>query len=326
MTSYDIKTASKLSGVPELSIRAWEGRYSILSPDRTESNRRLYSEPDVEKLILLRKLISRGARIGMLAKLNPAELKDLYEKIDLSDLNGKRTAKKVPGAQVQQSFLKRCSKAILEFNTKEFELILNEASVQFSHPELIDEIILPLIALLGTSWKDGTLKVAHEHFGSVVLRKFLTNLPDGFKIPDTAPLLIATTPVGQYHDLGAVAGTTLAASDGWQVLYLGASLAANEIASVARQLHSSCIFLSIVYPDDDPDLGGQLRSLRGMVGDEVAILINGEAASGYDNVIREIGAQVSTNPEHFRELLHEIRKRTNPNERSIAVPVQQALK
>jgi hypothetical protein len=50
------------------------------------------------------------------------------------------------------------------------------------------------------------------------------------------------------------------------------------------------VALSIVFPPDDPDLSGELRSLRRLLGDEVMIIVGGRAAGGYRAVIEEIGA------------------------------------
>lgn len=305
--------ASKLSGVPELSIRSWERRYSAFTPHRTESNRRLYSDKEIEKLVLLRKLIQFGHHIGNLASLSINELADLLGKSEINNASGKEKITETDASEGYVIFINDCLDAIRRYDDKKLEQILNDASVQFSQPRFIEGIILPLMEKVGDYWKEGLLRVSHEHFASVIIRKLLTNLSDGYLVNEGAPRILVTTPEGQYHEIGAIIATTLAASDGWQTSYLGASLPAEEIASAVKQLNFQCIFLSIVYPDDDPSINKQLRKLREMVGGNIFILISGRSAPAYKKIITEINAHLINSPSHFRDLLQIIRKQINPN-------------
>ena len=300
--------ASRLSGVPELTIRAWETRHSALSPARTDSNRRLYSESDVEKLILLRKLIKQGNRIGNLANLNMAALKELYIKVE-----GREIPETLPknDAQIKNLHVKmlhECIEAIKHYQDKKLESLLQKASIHYSHPDLIEKIILPLIIMIGDFWKDGLVRVSHEHFGSEIICKFLNNLSDGYHIPESAPRLVVTTPDGQYHEVGLMIGASIAASLGWKVTYLGISLPPEEIAFAVKELQPMCVYLSIVYPDDDPSINTQLKKLREMVGKDINIIISGNASSGYKNMISQINALHSSSPAQFRNFLEIIRK------------------
>jgi methanogenic corrinoid protein MtbC1 len=305
--------AAKLSGVPELSIRSWERRYSALTPHRTDSNRRLYSDKEIEKLVMLRKLIQFGHKIGNLASLSINSLTDLLGK---SEINNASVKEKVLGAETSEdyvTFLNESIDCIRKYDDKQLELILNEASVKFTQPIFIESIILPLMEKVGEYWKEGLLRVSHEHFTSVTIRKLLTNLSDGYLIGESAPRILATTPEGQYHEIGSIIGTTLAASDGWKPTYLGASLPAEDIASAVKQLNVQCVFLSIVYPDDDPSINVQLRKLREMVSEDVFILVSGRSAQAYKKTITDINAHIINTPSHFRNLLQMIRKQINPN-------------
>ena len=57
---YPIKVVSQMTGLSVHVIRAWEKRYNVVEPDRTDTNRRLYSEKEIEKLKLLKTIILRG--------------------------------------------------------------------------------------------------------------------------------------------------------------------------------------------------------------------------------------------------------------------------
>ena len=101
---------------------------------------------------------------------------------------------------------------------------------------------------------------------------------------------MATTPQGQLHELGAVMAAALAAEQGWRAVYLGPSLPAAEIAGIASQNKARAVALSIVYPDDDPNLERELRDLRRFLPQNVAVLVGGRAAEHYGTEIGAIGA------------------------------------
>lgn len=309
MSIYNINIASKLSGVPELTIRAWEGRYSAITPKRTETNRRIYSDSDVEKLTLLRKLTDNGHRIGNLANLSVEELKDTLSKIEVKLKASVGDSLSGEG----KKFITECIEAIKDYDEKGLGSLLNKASVTYTRPELIDKVILPLIENIGLYWQEGILRVSHEHFASSYIRRFMENLTESYQPTESAPRLIVTTPEGQYHEVGAIIGAALAASDGWNTTYLGASLPAEDIAEAAFRLNSKCIFLSIVYPNDNPEINAQLIKLRQIIGSEVFIVANGSAVNGYRNTLEGINALISESPENFREILKDIRNKINPN-------------
>lgn len=74
---YSMKMVSKLSGLTPYVIRTWERRYGMVEPGRTDTNRCLYSEEEVDRLILLRRATEDGHSIGSIARLGDAELENL---------------------------------------------------------------------------------------------------------------------------------------------------------------------------------------------------------------------------------------------------------
>jgi methylmalonyl-CoA mutase cobalamin-binding subunit len=107
---------------------------------------------------------------------------------------------------------------------------------------------------------------------------------------DQAPVLAVATPTGQLHELGALLVAAAAANLGWRVTYLGASLPAPEIAGAARQSRARAVALSLVYPEDDPALAGELTALREALPAEIALVVGGRAMPAYRAVLRQLGA------------------------------------
>ena len=111
-----------------------------------------------------------------------------------------------------------------------------------------------------------------------------------FGAVDHAPLLLVATPAGQVHELGALLAGAVAVNLGWRVVYLGASLPAAEIAGAARQTQARAVALSLVYPEDDPRLEGELRRLRELLPAEIPLLAGGRALPAYRKVLVRLGA------------------------------------
>jgi hypothetical protein len=65
--------------------------------------------------------------------------------------------------------------------------------------------------------------------------------------------------------------------------------------------------LSIIYPQDDPHLGQELKRLRRLVPAEVALLVGGRAASAYGNVLSEIGARLLADLPSLRAAFSDLR-------------------
>ena len=282
--TYNIKAVSMLTGLSEHTIRAWERRYSAVTPERTETNRRLYSEQDIKKLTLLSKAVNLGYTISNIAN---------YEIENLNEILNKQTAdQKSENIVVDDSFnevIEKCIFFIKDFDRSSLEKILIRSSVEYSKQKMLIEFIIPLLERIGILWQTGKIRVIHEHFAASVLRTFLGNLIESTSISKEAPKIITTTPEGFLHELGALIASLYVIDFGWNPIFLGPSLPAEEISAAAKENQTSAV-LSLVYPYDDPHAGNQLRKLRKYMGENFPIILTGNSASSYIKYINETGS------------------------------------
>jgi len=305
---YPIKVVSQMTGLSVHVIRAWEKRYHVVEPDRTDTNRRLYSEEDIEKLRLLNDASHLGHNIGSIASLSSAELKSLLSN-EKSIAPQIKTNVKLSGPDINiEELLAECVETIKDYDAKKLESILLNASARLTQPVLIEEVVIPLVYKIGDMWHNGEIRVANEHLASSVIRSFLFNLLESYTINESAPVLISATPRGQEHELGALIAAVVAAASGWKVVYLGSNLPAEEIGAVASYLNAKVVAVSLVYPSDDPVLPKELRKLKQVLSSGVSIIAGGRAANGYLNVLDEIGAFVVKNTKQLRVELDAIRE------------------
>ncbi len=71
---YRIGAVSRLTGIPAVTLRAWERRYSAVQARRDKGGSRLYSAEDVERLVLIKRLVDLGNAISTVATLPLPEL------------------------------------------------------------------------------------------------------------------------------------------------------------------------------------------------------------------------------------------------------------
>ena len=306
---YPIKVVSQMTGLSVHVIRAWEKRYNVVEPDRSDTNRRLYSEEEIEKLKLLNDAVHSGHNIGSIASLSLNELKKLLTKEDYNSTGKKDEVVPFPDSDKSLAeIMSECMEAIKSYDAKKLESVLLNASAKLTQPILLEELVVPLVYKVGELWHSGEIRVANEHLASSIVRSFLFNLLESYSISDSAPAMISATPRGQEHELGALIAGVVAASSGWKVIYLGASLPAEEISAVVSHLNARVVALSIIYPNDDPHLKRELTKLHQLLPAGVSMIVGGRAANGYLDVLDKIGAVMVKNTKQLKLELEAIRE------------------
>ena len=306
---HPIQVVVRRTGLSAHVIRVWEKRYGAVEPKRTPTNRRRYSDDDIERLQLLQRATRTGRSIGQVAHLDTATLRDL--------LHQDEVATPVPPLGVTvpsptltiQGHLDACLAAVERFDANDLEAALLRARLALSQPIFNEQLIMPLMEAIGQLWHDGAIRIAHEHLASAVVRTFMGSLSSGGVPESTAPRLIVTTPIGQWHEIGALIVASTATSDGWQVTYLGPNLPAEEIAAAVQQQDAKVVALSVVYPADDPRVIQDITMLRRYLPRDVEIIIGGSGSEGYADVLATMGAIHLSDMAALRHHLETIRKR-----------------
>jgi methanogenic corrinoid protein MtbC1 len=213
-----------------------------------------------------------------------------------------------PAVPHEMQLVEEALVAIREMNERGLVEVLTRGVVAFGQHGFLERVVGVLTCKLGELWREGKLMAAHEHFASAILRVFLVQNSRSFAASHNAPLLVVGTPAGQLHELGAVMVAAAATDSGWRVLYLGPSLPAAEIAAAAVRNRARAVALSIVYPEDDPQLPGELENLRKFLSLEIPVIAGGRAASAYAGTLGRIGALLAGDMPGFYALLDSLRR------------------
>ena len=136
---YPIQVAATRSGLSADVIRVWERRYGAVEPLRSETNRRLYSDHDVERLLLLAQVTQAGRRISDVAGLPVAELREMTEEDRLAADKVIQSNPVIQRAQPVRQHLDTCLQAVDSMNSAAFDAALSSASVDLAMPVLLEQ-------------------------------------------------------------------------------------------------------------------------------------------------------------------------------------------
>lgn len=279
-----IQVASIRSGLSPHVIRIWERRYGALTPSRTGTNRRMYSDEEIDRLKLLRELTESGHRIGNIARLDSGQLEQLLKQSlsrPGSTLPASFSVDAVTPLETEADFVRQCLDATRNYDSDRLRRLLQRARILLGQRCMVHRIICPLIQQVGQHWQEGSLRPSHEHIATAVIREILMTPVPGSQTAPSAPEVVVSTPVGEVHELGALLVASSARDLGWRVTYLGPNLPTEEIVACARVRKARAVALSVVYPDRCPIIQDKLRKIRNLLPEETALLIGGRAAPGY---------------------------------------------
>jgi methanogenic corrinoid protein MtbC1 len=299
-----INVAARRSGLTAHVIRAWERRYQAISPNRSTTARRLYSDWEVQRLVLLRQAVQLGHRISEVANL---PMEELHALVGRDTLPGLEATPRIPLTRLR--LVEVAINAAMALDSQAFLQALLQATRTLTVPALFEDFVDPLMNEIGMRWRDGRMRVAHEHFASAHLRTFLGDLMTSSSVAPSGPCIVVTTPFGQHHELGALMVAITAMRAGWEVVYAGSSLPAEEIQHAVEVRNARAVALSLCYPADDPRIEGQLMKLRGALPPGLPLFVGGTASEGYARVLATIGARRPQNLREFNSELDLLRQR-----------------
>lgn len=303
---HSIAVVSRRTGLSQLVLRAWERRYHVVEPGRTGTGRRRYSDLDVERLAMLGRLTAADHRIGDIANLPLKDLRQLVGELPAASSRPAASPAALPGGADADALLEQALAAVSALNPSALDDVLARAAMLLGRTAMRQDLIQPLLERVGEQWREGTLRIAHEHMASTIVHAFLA-AGNAAQVPEPgSPLLVVTAPSRNRHELGALLAASLGLELGWEVLYLGVDLPVEEIAAAALQRGARAIFLSLIYPSADPAVAAQVEQLRRLVGPDLQLLAGGAAAASYGPALARAGVVEVPTPEAFAAALVDI--------------------
>jgi MerR family transcriptional regulator, light-induced transcriptional regulator len=292
---HPIRVVAKRTGIGTHALRAWERRYGVVEPVRTEGGQRLYSDADIERLLLLRDAVASGRSISHVAELSDMELASLIAQDRAAGFSAPPEPEPDSATEVEIGrYLEECLSAAQRLDDQVLHRLLMRALVALRPMDFIEGLIGPLLFEVGERWHAGALRPAQEHAVSVSVRRVLTFLLAAYEPKPDAPTLIVTTVAGDPHEFGAMLAAVLAAEAGWRVVYLGPSLPADEIARAAQISGADAVAVSAVDDRGASELVGELERLRAQLPRHIRLVAGGRVLERHAAAMERIpGVELS---------------------------------
>jgi MerR family transcriptional regulator, light-induced transcriptional regulator len=203
---------------PEL-LRAWERRYGLLRPARSQGGFRLYTAADEARVRRMREHLARGVAAAQAARLAVAvDGPDGGPEPALPAAGAAATAAAVPPPL--QAAAGELTLALDRFQEEQAHAILDRLLAAYRVETVLRELLIPYLHELGDRWASGEVTVAQEHFAANLLRGRLLGLARGWGQGGGPAAVLACLP-GEQHDLGLVAFGITLYRRGWRIVYLG---------------------------------------------------------------------------------------------------------
>jgi DNA-binding transcriptional MerR regulator len=267
---YNLKAVVQETGIKPDTLRAWERRYGIPTPQRAESGHRLYSQNDIEMLHWLMARQEEGLSISRAIEMwtrlheGPDETAEepLEESFSPHGLRSLQLAASKDGAMgdLRRAWVAAC----MRFDEQDAEQILSQAFAFFSPETVCIELLQRSLAEIGDGWYRGEVTVQQEHFASALALRRLEALLASTPAPTRGRRILIACPPEEEHTFVPLVLALLLRRRSWDVVYLGANVPlvrlGETVAAVrprlailtAQQLHTAANLLEmgrLLYQD-----------------------------------------------------------------------------
>jgi MerR family transcriptional regulator, light-induced transcriptional regulator len=236
---------SRRSGVSPELLRAWEQRYGLLRPTRSDGGFRLYTADDERRIAVMRSHLDRGLSAAEAARLTLDE-------------------ERAPAESGRTPMLERTAEelraALDALDEGAAQGALDRLLSAFSTETVLREVVLTYLRELGERWARGDASVAQEHFASQILRGRLLGLARGWDRGSGPRALLACMP-GELHDLGLITFGLGLRDRGWRITFLGPDVPLDTLADTVAALQPGAVVLSATTPERFASARGALRRL-----------------------------------------------------------------
>lgn len=255
---YSIKQVVEMLDIPSVTLRAWENRYQAVTPERTESGYRLYSQENIEDLRWLKEQtgkqgISISHAVRMLKQRKQKQVEDRLS---------------VAGGDPQDAFDKMKQQiytALFEFQGERANALVDFGFSLYGYESMVYQVLVPVLVKVGEAWAEGTATVAQEHYMTHMISNRLTQFFHVFPVYAHLPKVLAFCPAGEHHEVGLLLFSLFLRKNGVEVIYFGANTPEDGIMDMLKtQSRIGAVCLSVTDEDLVPyceELLGRLSAL-----------------------------------------------------------------
>ncbi len=248
---YSISDLEKITGIKAPTIRIWEKRYRLITPERTETNIRFYSELQLQRLLNISLLNRHGFKISHIALMSEDQIQSEVTRI--SD---------TPGGD--DGFLPELIRAFSDLDEDRFERLLNSSILKLGFEKAFNHVVFPLLEKVNLMWQIGKISACQERFAHNLIRQKLVVASDGLtgQTSGSGSSFLLFLPSGQYDENILLYINYLLRKQGHQVIYLGPSIPLDHLRSFPNREQIRHLIVSFNIPFTTKELIQYTDQLR----------------------------------------------------------------
>ncbi len=212
--NFSIKDLENLTGIKAHTIRIWEKRYNLLSPNRSDTNIRNYSLLSFQKLLNISFLNNNGFKISKIAELDEEQIPIKVREI-------------ASRAKVEDHAINALKMAMINFDQVLFYSTYNNLLENKTFSEIFYSVFLPLLNEIGLLWQTNTITPAHEHFLTVHMKQKILLNTERLQLLEPKPVsktFVLYLPDNEIHDIGLLFINYQLRGKGYHTIFLGESV------------------------------------------------------------------------------------------------------
>lgn len=240
--NFSIRDLENLTGIKAHTIRIWEKRYNLLSPNRSDTNIRNYSLNSFQKLLNISYLNNNGFKISKIANLKEEEIPIKVREI-------------ASRAKIEDHAINALKMAMINFDQVLFYSTYNNLLENKTFSEIFYSVFLPLLNEIGLLWQTNTITPAHEHFLSVHIKQKILLNTERLQLLEPKPIsktFVLFLPENEIHDIGLLFINYQLRSKGYHTIFLGESVPMESLSDLL-EFFKDITFISYftVYPEEN---------------------------------------------------------------------------
>ena len=232
---FNIGAVSRMTHIPEATLRAWERRYDFPKSTRTAGGHRLYSQQEVIRLEWVKQRMDEGLQVSHAIRA----LHRVDQDKDL--LLIKPLAVPATSSDPLETFRQRLVAVLLQHDIEQANRVLGEALAIFSLEFLILDVIRPAFEDIGLAWSEGRIDIATEHLATNFLRQnlmiWMRTAPPAYQV---SPVVLACAP-GELHEGSLLMLAVLLRRLRWSVLYLGQTMPLSDLVAFVEEVNAAVL-------------------------------------------------------------------------------------
>lgn len=233
---YRIQTVTEMTGVPASTLRAWERRYGVPSPERTSSAYRLYSDADLDVIKRMRDLCASG--------LAPSEAVQAL-RVEHAAEELREQPPQVTGVEnAFEEATHRLMRAIEDYDMAAMRAEMARATYLGSCAAVFEGVFAPAMRAVGNLWHQGRITVAQEHLATEVLGGMVRDLLRHVQPEESSRMALLACATHEDHTLPLYGVAFRLAQWGYRTELMGANTPPDALAAAVVALSPDLVGLS----------------------------------------------------------------------------------